>query len=181
MSTRSTPRLAELRARPQKHESLDQALEHIEQHACSIVHVSCNGKSLDWTYSTGLYDTYGQPEIILTGFPQNPGKSVINTIRDLYAAGTPTPTDTRIPNLLGDVDCILRPIIDEWKHRLMLRCNWFYGDHPYPALQCICPDLQNRFPWEPGFDTRWLAKQAFLQSNQARTEAELDLWANSAQ
>jgi len=58
----------------------------------------------------------------------------------------------------------------------MLRSNWFYGDLHFPVLQCICPDFENRFPWEPDFDPNWRPRQALLYAGAERTEAEKKLW-----
>ena len=41
---------------------------------------------------------------------------------------------------------------------------WFYKEHApeFPALQCIWPDLDGRFPDEAGFDQRFTSKQTDL-------------------
>jgi hypothetical protein len=31
--------------------------------------------------------------------------------------------------------------------------NWFYQTSSFPALQCVWPDKQGRFPWQAGFPT----------------------------
>jgi len=42
--------------------------------------------------------------------------------------------------------------------------SWFYQSlkQPFPALQLVWPDKQNRLPWEPGYDQRFSKKQPML-------------------
>ena len=53
---------------------------------------------------------------------------------------------------------------------------WFYGEDNFPAVQCIYPDLENRFPWEPNFDASWRERQALLFASALSSRVEMDFW-----
>ena len=60
-----------------------------------------------------------------------------------------------------------------WYHHFLGYANWFYQGEDYPALQCIWPDKNSRFPWDPEFKPDWLWAQPLLFHDEpvaARTE-----------
>jgi len=179
MTIRRTNRLAELQSMDWETESSEEALRHIAEFGLSIIYVLGDEHSMSWSYSTGMYDTWGQPEIIMTGFPNALSGSILNSIAKSNAAGQFLVPEARTPNLINNIDCIFRPVEDVWVRRLMLRSTWFYGDIPFPVLQCICPDFENKFPWEPGFDKSWRLRQALLFAGAEKTAAETKLWNTS--
>ena len=176
MPVRWTDRLAELQSQDWESESSEEALQQIAEFGATNIHVLADEHSMSWTYSTGMYDTWGQPEILMTGYPSGLAASILNTIADRNRAGQFLTPEQREPDLIQQYDCIFRPVENVWVQRLMLRSNWFYGEVPFPVLQCICPDFENRFPWEPNYDPEWRARQALLFAGVERTDAEKKLW-----
>jgi hypothetical protein len=151
---RRTNRLEELSLVHYENESFENTLRHIRETGVGIISVAQDERALGWTYSTGLFDRYGQPEIILTGFPVGLAQSIINGVGRRYLGGKTIGIDLRTEGFIGNnIDVIFRPVTKTWVNRLMLRTLWFYGSDEFPVLQCICPDFNNRFPWEDGFDS----------------------------
>lgn len=157
-------------------ESSEEALNQIAETGVTNIHVLGDEHSMSWSYSTGMYDTWGQPEIVMTGFPNGLASSILAAIAKDNAAEKFLHADKRIPELIKNYDCVFRPVEDVWVKRLMLRSTWFYGDIPFPVLQCICPDFENHFPWEGQFDQNWRPRQALLQPGVLKTDAERKLW-----
>jgi hypothetical protein len=54
---------------------------------------------------------------------------------------------------------------------------WFYGGDDFQALQCVYPDLTNRFPWEEGFNNDWRSRQPLLFPHPLSPNVEQDFWA----
>lgn len=177
MTGRRTNRLFELQAQDSLSESFEHALDQIAENGVTTIHVIADEESMSWSYSTGMYDTWGQPEIVMIGFPSRLASSILESIVELNDTGQFLKGDQRIPGLIKRCDCIFRPVDEVWVRRLMLRTMWFYGnDITFPVLQCICPDFHNHFPWEDGFDSAWRPRQALLQKGIIKTEAERKLW-----
>jgi Domain of unknown function (DUF4262) len=175
MRTRFTNRLAELKV-SDVNNSFREALDQIETNGVTVLHVLEDGDSLSWTYSTGLYDTYGQPEIIVSGFPSGLGGYVIHEAASRMEKGEVLKEDVRIAGMISNVDTIFLPIESRWKERLMLRACKFYGNSDFPAMQCICPDFQNVFPWEQNFDERWRNRQVQFFLGAKATKLEKQFW-----
>jgi hypothetical protein len=150
------------------------ALGQIEEHGCALISVGSNCKDdFGWTYSLGIHDTCGQPELITVGLPFELAKFCLNEAARRMRAGVDV---TREPQkeLIGNVACELRTVAAKWVERLMNFANWYNGRPDYPVLQVIYPDLQNRFQWEDGFENRFI--QPLLQPGTPFTPVDQQFW-----
>lgn len=151
-------------------------LENIEQYGCAVMHVKGDHVAPAFSYTVGVYETTGKPEIVQVGLLEKTAHYALNEAAERSRAGTLT-IDQRESEIIGKVDCIFRSVEERWIQQLMYRAQWFYNDLPFPAMQCIYPDLENRFPWEAGFDESWRKRQALLFEGVEWTGVEKDLWA----
>lgn len=83
-------------------------------------------------------------------------------------------TKERQRGLIANVDCEFRIVAPKWVERLMNFANWYNDGADYPALQLIYPDLQNRFQWEKGFESRFV--QPLLQPGTPCTPVDQQFW-----
>jgi hypothetical protein len=181
MTGRRTNRLAELSLNHYQNESFENTLRHIRETGVGVISVAGDDRSLGWTYSTGLFDTYGQPEIILTGFRAGLAQFIVNEVGRRYLDRRRIEVDLRTEGFIGNnIDVVFRPVARAWVNRLMLRTLWYYGNDDFPVLQCICPDFENRFPWDDGFDLSWKDRQALLYDEAPRNKSETQLWNSSS-
>jgi hypothetical protein len=132
--------------------------------------------ALGFSYTVGVYETTGQPEIIEVGLRKDTAHYALNEAARRMRAGV-LKINRREAEIIDKVACIFRPTEERWIQQLMYRAQWFYNDLPFPAMQCIYPDLENRFPWEEGFDSAWRPRQALLFDGVEWTGVERDLWA----
>ena len=130
-----------------------------------------------FSYTIGLYDTRHVPEIITCGLPAKTAQNALNYAASLLTDGVDL-TVGRIPEVLGKVDVEFRPVDSKWSKALMLSTGWFHGNSRFPAFQLIFPDLENRFPWEEGFNTFF--DQPLLQPGIPKRQIEKDFWASHA-
>jgi hypothetical protein len=134
--------------------SFVEAIDKIEESGCQILSVASDTLANSWAYTTGIYDTCGKPELITIGLPSGVAGSALNEAARRLRRGIVL-TAGRHDDIIGNVDVVFRSVDPKWLHHIMLRTSWFYGGEEVPVLQLIFPDLQNRFPGEPGFDTRF--------------------------
>ncbi len=83
----------------------------------------------------------------------------------------------RHPDLVGKVDCEFRPVDPKWIKHLMGWAEWYYDHEPFPVLQAVYPDLENRFPGEDGFNEYFT--QPLLQPGAPMTTVDQDFWASN--
>jgi hypothetical protein len=146
----------------------------IEEFGCFVLTVG-NGKhrEMNYTYTIGVYDTCGKPDLITAGLHHEVAHSCLNEAARLLRTGIDL-TQGRHADLIGNVDCEFRPVDPKWVGRLMNWGNWYYGGTEYPVLQVVYPDLKNRFPEDEGFDCRF--KQPLMQPDAPLRHIEEDFW-----
>jgi len=170
-----TPRTRQFRATGLNKED-DRTIGHIEEFGCSVVQVKKTEYGLGWSYTVGVYDTGGNPEIITVGLPEKTALFALNEATKRLRSGVDL-TQGRHRDIVGDVECEFRPVDPKWVKHLMGRAIWFYGGTDFPVLQAIYPDLENRFPEEVGFDNTF--ERPLMQSGAQMRKVEDDFWASA--
>jgi hypothetical protein len=152
------------------------SISNVETFGCGIIHVERKSCEVgpDWSFTFGIYDTCGQPEVIVVGLPRETAGYVLNEAAKLLREGVNL-AEGRCSDIFEKVDCEFRPVDPKWLPPLMGWALWYYGGEKFPVLQAIYPDRENRFPGEPGFDTSY--QQPLLQSDAPQTIVEKDFWA----
>jgi hypothetical protein len=156
-------------------ETDERTIANIEKFGCQVVQVKQTIAALGWSYTMGVYDTCGKPELITVGLPEETARYLLNQAAD-RSRNSINLAEGRHRDLLGDVECEFRPVDPKWVRELMNWAIWYYDGADFPVLQAVYPDLDNRFPGEPGFDKDF--EQPLLQSDAPQTNVEQDFWAS---
>jgi Domain of unknown function (DUF4262) len=170
-----TPRTRQFRATG-LNKGDDRTIGHIEEFGSSVAQVKRTEYGLGWSYTVGVYDTAGKPEIITVGLPEKTALFALNEATRRLRSGVDL-TQGRHRDIVGDVECEFRPVDPKWVEQLMGRAIWFYGGTDFPVLQAIYPDLENRFPEEEGFDNTF--ERPLMQSGAPMRKVEDDFWAST--
>ena len=170
-----TPRTLRFRATSLSQED-ERTISHIEEFGCSVVSVKRTEYGLGWSYTIGVFDTCGKPEIITIGLKPETAHFALNEAAKMLRAGVDLTTG-RHRELIGQVECEFRPVDEKWIGHLMGWAIWYYDDTRFPVLQAVYPDLENRFPEEEGFDRAF--EQPLMQASTPMTRVESDFWASA--
>jgi hypothetical protein len=104
-----------------------------------------------FTYSTGIYETYGIPEIIISSLPCNLSHELITQYIHRFQANGPV-IDQRITAKNERFDYYLVRVPLERIQEYVLATIKYYVRKPYQYLQLIYPDTELLFPGEVGYD-----------------------------
>jgi hypothetical protein len=151
-------------------------ISHIEGFGCEAVQVLGRTAGLGWSYTVGMYDTCGKPEVITIGLFEETAHFALNEAAHRLRGGINL-AKGRHRDLVGQVECDFRPVDPKWVRHLMNWAIWYYDGAEFPVLQLVYPDLENRFPEEPDFDEDF--RQPLLQPDAAETEMERGFWARA--
>lgn len=154
----------------------ERTISHVEEFGCSVVNVKRSNYGLGWSYTLGVFDTCGKPEIITVGLPPETAHFVLNEAAKLLRAGVDL-TKGRHRDLVGNVDCEFRSVDKKWVEHLMGWALWYYEGNEFPVIQAVYPDLQNRFPEDEGFEKSF--EQPLMQPDAPMTKVENDFWASA--
>jgi len=152
-------------------------LDDIEKYGCHIIQVREAGGHPGWSYTIGLGDILGCPELIVIGLKGNVALSLLNDCADRLQQGLRLESGSRAQGLLANVECEFRVIEKRWLKQTMGYARWFYGGDDFSALQCVYPDLGSRFPWDDEFDAKWRSRQPLLFPHSLPSRVEEDFWA----
>ncbi len=146
-------------------ELLIQTRLNVDKYGLQVITVSSTPYLPSFAYSVGLQETYNHPEIICFGFSNELGHVIINDVAALIKAGERIVANKIYDNVFENsratfLNVDLLNINDYFGVAL-----GFYQGKPFSALQLIWTDRNDRFPWEDGFEHKFIYKQPLLDRN----------------
>lgn len=112
-------------------------------------------------YSVGMWQSWGQPEVLLVGLPMNRMHAIAWEIADLASGGEVLKAGEEHVGLLKDGYAFnFREIAPP--HSPLNLAVVFYSGHEFEAVQAVYPDKMHRFPWNEGYDLNPLVQPLVL-------------------
>jgi hypothetical protein len=130
------------------HENVD---ENIRTYGYHVTFVFA-AKEPSFCYSTGIYKSFGIPEIFISSLPQNLSHGLIKKYVSTFKDTTPIPLDKKITDLSDRFPVYLIAVPPDRLAAYVLSSIRFYKNEDYKYLQVIYPDTQGHFPNEEGYD-----------------------------
>lgn len=154
----------------------ERTISNVETFGCEVVQVKRSSAGPGWSYTLGVYDTCGQPEVVTVGLREETAQFLLNEAAGRLRSGVDLSAG-RHRDMVGEVECEFRPVDPKWVRHLMGWAIWYYDRGEFPVLQAVYPDRENRFPEESGFDKTF--QQPLLQPDATQTNVEGDFWASA--
>ena len=159
-------------------EGIDDAklLANVQEYGWHVVKILDKDDTPGWAFSIGLYKNFHHPEIEVFGLNGDLMHCLINNIGEGVREGKTFQAGGLYSDLIETYAVTFKPVSQVWYGDFLGYADWFYETQNYPVLQCIWPDTDSRFPWEPEFDEDWLWAQPLLfrdEPESARTAALL--------
>ena len=155
----------------------EKVLSDVKEYGWHVDRVLDTDEVPAWAFSIGLFKNFKHPEIVVFGLELDLMHFVINSVGDDIKAGKKFEIDGQYADLIDSYSCIFKPVQRVWYEPFLGYANWFYYGTNYPVLQCLWPDRDHRYPWEPKFNPDWVWAQPLLfhkQLRAARTKKFLD-------
>ena len=138
--------------------------------------VPCNGdEGHAWSYSTGLFYHHKHPEIVVFNEPANLRLSMINAIGDRVKTGETFAPGKFYADIVSTFYVQFRPMHPTHYWDWLNFACWLYDndENSFPVLQCFYPDMQGKFPWEPGCE-QWAIDQQPLHDQPKKPSKQED-------
>lgn len=134
----------------------------VNERGWHLVSVGESSHRPPFAYSIGLHRTYKHPEVLLLGLPADLSKSLLGKIAEKIGEGTEYTTSGSYTDVLQGHACRFRPVAREaYRAFLGMGCDYYHATD-FPALQCIWPDSQGKFPWDTSYNALLQWKQPLL-------------------
>lgn len=134
--------------------------KNIREYGCHVYSVlaAADGSSPSFSYSIGLEDSAGVPDVIALGENAQIGKSMIDAYQEFALSGLRFEPGRLYPGFLGGgFEVYVEPVALNAVVDFMLGCVRWYGERPWRAVQIVYPSVQGVWPWETRAP-EWLVK-----------------------
>lgn len=130
------------------HEKVD---DNIRKHGFHMTFVFADNTP-SFCYSTGIYKSFGIPEIFISSLPQNLSYGLIENYVNKFKESKTVLINQKIEDLSDRFSVYLIDVpIDNLKDYVLSTIR-FYGNKDYKYLQLVYPDTKGHFPNEIGYD-----------------------------
>jgi hypothetical protein len=141
-------------------------LSDVQQHGWHVLHIPADESGPCFSFSVGFYLKFGHPEVLIMGLAQPVAHELINLVGGHLTTGRVYRPRELVGDLVEGFPCSFVSILPEHYREYLGYGMWFYRSlkQPFPALQLVWPDKQGRFPWDDGYDQRFLQFQKLLDA-----------------
>ena len=150
-------------------------LDDVAKYGWHVMNVLDDAESPGWSYSIGLYHTFGHAEILVFGLDFELMHSMINSIGEDIRSGKRFEVDQQYADLIESYSCTFKRVNPVWYEAFLGFATWFYEGEDYPVLQCFWPDFEAHFPWEASFNKDLSYAQPLLFHRDRTTAQTSDL------
>jgi Domain of unknown function (DUF4262) len=161
MSVRYPSKIPKFAFRDPKDEGDVKLLADVRAHGFHVVAILDDEEGPGFAFTVGVYLRTLRPEILIMGIPPDPAHRVLNAIAQRVVEGEALRAGKRYEGFADGKEVMFRPIHESQFPEYLGYAGWFYRS-PFPAIQCVWPDLKGLFPHEPGFDPRFVGRQIDL-------------------
>lgn len=148
-----------------KDELLESTKLNIEKFGLQVIMVSSKGYNPSFAYSIGLSQTYGHPEIICFGLPNDLGHAIINDVAEMIKQHESIKIDKEYDNIFKDSRAKFLKVDERNIEDYFGVGLEHYKDKKFEALQLIWTDRNDTFPWEENFEEEFIYRQPLLDRN----------------
>lgn len=124
----------------------------IQDHGWFVLKVPEDVEGPGFAFTVGLWANYQHPELIIVGLNLDVMHQILNLAgnevrdgRQRFKAGQLT------SELIEGYPCAFAEVALEVYKDYLGYAQWLYRHESFPALQCVWPDQQGYFPWQPQF------------------------------
>ncbi len=122
-------------------------LNHIKQNGFFTTAVFEDDEGPGFSYTTGFYQNFKHPEIIVFGCKPELAHDIFwNIYSDIEQENNITPLVYN-SDILINSDVIFFPVETKLYNEYLGWSNWFYRGNSFPCLQLVWPDKDRNFPW----------------------------------
>lgn len=120
-------------------------LSDVEKHKWIVFNI-VDESLLPFSYTVGLYNTFGHPEIIISGIKHESAHEILNDIGSDVGKGIVRIPDVVYDDILNGYPCLFKTVTQSNYEEYLGRAIVYYSGSNFPVLQCIWPDSERRFP-----------------------------------
>ncbi len=139
-------------------------LRDIREVGWHVVKVLEDAEGPPHAFSIGLHERFDHPEIVVVGPDLEFLHQLVNAVGEQVREGRRFEGGSEASGILVGRDCAFRDVAKAWYPVFLGYAGWYYRGAGFPALQCVWPDPEGLFPWQPGFHPELARLQPVLDA-----------------
>lgn len=128
----------------------EKALKDINTFGCHIINVLEDAEHPPFTYSIGIEQTTGQPEMIVAGLNRELAQSMINEYNRRVRAGGIFVPGQRYSGFIEAFEVEFRLVHKSYYKEYFGWGLWLYKGAHFQVFQAVWPTTAGIWPWEQG-------------------------------
>ncbi len=140
-------------------------LADVRDHGWHIIGVEQDEEGPGFAYSIGLHHNFGHPEIIVVGLRVEVMHGMINAAGEEARSGKKFGHLDESGDVLDGYNIAFRTVEKRHYPDYFGYAGWFYRGGDFPALQCVWPDSQHRYPWHREATPEFIRRQPVLSDD----------------
>ena len=142
-------------------------LADVREYGWHVVAVGGDDEGPPFGYTIGLYHSFGHPEVIIFGLDVSVMFAIITNLGDEIKSGKTFDHLTESSEILEGYLVTFRTVERRHYPDYFGFARWFYQGDRFPAIQCVWPDAQHLYPWNPDFSERLAQHQPVLSDDRS--------------
>ena len=123
-------------------------LDDISEYGWHCVGILPDEDSVAYSFTIGLYQSYGHPELIIFGLKSNVAHKVLaNAVEALR--GKRLDLSQLSDELLEGSPCCFAEVPKACYYEYAGFAHWYYQGNDFPLYQIVWPSRSGYFPWHP--------------------------------
>ena len=143
-------------------ESEQKLIDDVAEHGWHCVHIMAEDEHVAYSFTVGLYETYGHPELIIVGLSPGVSHQILSIVADAARVGVPLDLARSTDALINHYSCCFAevPLSEYYEH--VGFASWYYQGNNFPLYQIVWPSKSGQFPWHSQASLEFRAAQPML-------------------
>jgi len=137
-------------------------LDDIAEFGWHCVHILAEGEYVEYSFTVGLFQTYGHPELIIFGLSSDVARQILSIAAHEAKRGAPLDMASSTDALLNGYSCCFTEVPVSEYHEHIGFCRWYYQGNDFPLYQIVWPSRTGLFPWHPDASQEFKGAQPVL-------------------
>ena len=149
--------------------SEQKVIDDIASHGWHCVNIMEEGELPPYSFTIGLFHSYGHPELIIFGLRAEIAHQILAIAADAAKDGTPLDLSEPTDALLSNYTCCFGQVPVTEYHDHVGYCRWYYQGDDFPLYQIIWPSRSGSFPWHADATPEFKAIQPVISGTSGGT------------
>jgi hypothetical protein len=137
-------------------------VERCGWHCTSVFPAAGHEETPRFSYTVGLYQSYGQPEFIIFGLSSEISYGILGILASAAAANEMYPLETPCNALVNGYACVFVKVPETRYNDYVFSALWYNAGSEFPLYQVVWPDANGAYPWNPQTTSEFKLSQPVL-------------------